>query len=477
MKGIQTPSTSVVPKWHENHWQDVVELCEAYDLFLDPWQQNVLKAASGEDAFGRWSATRVGLSVARQQGKSELLVARELAGLLLYGEHLIMHSAHLLPTALEGFERVKAYFENFDDLGKMVKRIRLGNGDQSIEMMSGQRLLFKARALGSGRGFSPSLLILDEAQILGARQWSAIFPAMSAQANPQAWLAGTPPTEDDDAEAFTNIRASALGGRDKRAAWMEWSMAQGDDLDDLNVWAKANPALGERIQVATVEDERNSMSDDQFATERLGYWMSETEMAAIPLHKWDELAIAESEVSSDWKIAGIGLDMNLERTKVTIAIAVFTDTGTHVDLAVDAPFDDAGTTALVDWLWERAGRRIPIVIDGFSPAKSMQPHLVRKKMLVRLLDTRELVQACANFYDDVVTNQSISHPANPLLDASIAGSVKDVMNKAGEWKFNRSDFSVDLGPLVSAVNAHFGALKFARRRSSAPEKVRGAIVF
>src|SRR5690606_30396163 len=114
--------------------------------------------------------------------------------------------------------RIKYYFENFEDLGRRVKRVREGNGDWAVEMMNGSRLLFKARARGSGRGFSADLLMLDEAQILGEREWAAMLPTMSARPNPQAWLAGTPPGPADDGAAFSKLRDSAREGKDWRLA-------------------------------------------------------------------------------------------------------------------------------------------------------------------------------------------------------------------------------------------------------------------
>lgn len=467
MRGVQTPTKSSIPEWRENHWQDVVELCSAYGLDLDPWQQNVIKAASGEDAFGNWSATRVGLSVPRQCGKTALFEARELAGLLLYGEQLIMHSAHLLPTALEGFERIKGYFENYDDLSKKVRRIRVGNGDQAIELLSGQRLMFKARAsTGSGRGFSPDCLMLDEAQILNRRQWSSLFPSMSARENPQAWLAGTPPTDDDDAEAFTAIRDSALAGRDKRSAWLEWTMEEGDRLDDKKVWAKAIPALGGRIQVATVEDERNSMSDEQFATERLGLWRSAQELAVIQPEDWAAQAV--DGAPEDYQISAIGLDMNLERTVVSVAIAVRDDEGkTHVELASLSATEMFSTDALVAWIVKRAKRRIPVIMDGFSPVRSLEPILRAERVTTRALSANELMQACGGFYDGVVKDKSLTHFDQDQLNASLAGGKRQNVGDAGGWKWSRKSLDVDLTPIMAATCAHYGAVKFGRPRKIA----------
>lgn len=471
--GSQVPSKSSVPKWHSNHSDEVVELCAAYGLVLDQWQQNVLRAASGEDAFGNWTATRVGLSVPRQCGKTALFEARELAGLLLYGEELIIHSAHLLPTALEGFDRIKSYFENYDDLGKKVRRIRMGNGDQSIEMMSGQRLLFKARALGSGRGFSPDCLMLDEAQILGARQWSSMFPSMSARPNPQAWLAGTPPTEFDDAEAFTNIRESALAGRDKRSAWLEWSMDRDADLDDKAVWAQAIPALGGRIQVSTVEDERNSMSDDQFSIERLGYWHGAATESVINADSWADLGV--SDVPTEWPLVSIGLDMNHERTRVTIAVAARSPGGVHLELAEDDPFM-GGTDELVAWLVKRAGRKVPVVLDAFSPIRSIEPELRKQKVMVRVLSAGELSQACGGFYDAVMKDGTVSHYSQEQLDQSLDGAVKQKFGDGGAWKWNRKNMEIDLTPTMAVTCAHFGAVKFAKDKPSGTTRRKGALV-
>ena len=48
----------------------------------------VLEGACAVTADGAWAALDVGLLVPRQSGKTSLLVARELAGLFLFGERL-----------------------------------------------------------------------------------------------------------------------------------------------------------------------------------------------------------------------------------------------------------------------------------------------------------------------------------------------------------------------------------------------------
>jgi len=61
---------------------------------LDDWQRFALDCALGERADGKWAAFEVGIVVPRQNGKGAILEARELAGLFLFDEQLILHSAH-----------------------------------------------------------------------------------------------------------------------------------------------------------------------------------------------------------------------------------------------------------------------------------------------------------------------------------------------------------------------------------------------
>jgi hypothetical protein len=380
---------------------------------------------------------------------------------LLFGEELILHSAHLVPTALEGFQRIKSYFENFDDLGKKVRRIREANGEQGIEMMNGQRLKFMARSKGGGRGFSADVLLLDECQELADQTWAAILPTTSARENPQIWIAGTPPSPNDNGEVFTRFRKAAVEGKDKRLAWQEWSVSGSVDLDDHKLWRQTNPAIGKRITIDHIQDERNSMDDSTFARERLGMWASDEQLAVVPAAVWAARAIDEVP---DLPVSAYGLDMNPERTLATVAVGVLTDGGVHVEVAEMGDVT-LSTDALISWLVEKAGRRIPVVMDAYSPARSLEPVLKHRGVKVHALSGNELMQACGGFYDAATKDGSITHYDQAPLNLSLAGAKKHALGDAGGWKWSRKALDVDLTPLMSVTCAHFGAVKFAKRKS------------
>jgi phage terminase large subunit-like protein len=191
MIGAQEPRVCCVPEYSSTTGREACELAAMAGLTLDPWQAFVLEHALGERADGSWAAFEVGMIVPRQNGKGSVLEARELAGLFLLGERLIIHSAHQFDTSLEAFRRLLTLIEGAPELERLVKRVSRSHGEEGIELMSGQRVRFRTRTKGGGRGFTGDCLILDEAMILPESAHGALLPTLSARENPQVWYAGS----------------------------------------------------------------------------------------------------------------------------------------------------------------------------------------------------------------------------------------------------------------------------------------------
>ena len=436
---------------------EVAELSSAYGLLLDPWQVDILRAGIGERDDGLWSARQVGFSVPRQNGKTAVFEARELAGLLLFDEELIVHSAHLVGTALEGFRRIKHYFENYDDLRRKVRRIREANGEQAIEMMptaacpEGQRLMFRARVAGKqGRGPSPDVLMLDEAQVLPDIVYATLLPSTSARPNRQAWLAGTPPGPNDDGEAFAKLRVSAIEGH-PAAAWVEWAAEPGDDLDAQETWSKANPAHPRRISTDAILDERAALSDDGFARERLGMWAGALSTAVIDAVTWGEVADVESVAVDRLALA---VDVSPDRTVASVALAGQRDDGLwHVELDEQRH----GTGWLVPYVRQLldANPNIrAVVLDKASPAASLLAELDRERVRPTTTTAREYAGACGQFYDGVIEGW-LRHIDQPQMNTAVSATRKRPLGDA--WAWNRKHTASDITPVVAATLALWGA--------------------
>jgi hypothetical protein len=114
----------------------------------------------GRDKAGNWVADEVVTVVPRQNGKTVLLLARALWGVLLGDERLVVFSAHQFKTARESFLQLKSWCET-PALAAYEPVIRTGAGNESVEFPGLGRIQFIARSRTSGRGFSPDCAILE----------------------------------------------------------------------------------------------------------------------------------------------------------------------------------------------------------------------------------------------------------------------------------------------------------------------------
>ena len=123
----------------------------------------------GLDEAGRFVHFESGMNVARQNGKDGVLEIIELDALFEWpAPVLIIHSAHEFATSQEHQLRLEALIQNTPDLHALVKPrggYKHANGQESINLKSGSRIIFKARTKGGTRGFSADL------SGAGTRRW------------------------------------------------------------------------------------------------------------------------------------------------------------------------------------------------------------------------------------------------------------------------------------------------------------------
>jgi phage terminase large subunit-like protein len=447
LRGAQRPRVLSVPPFVTSAGTEAVELAEAAGLVLDPWQRFVLEQALGERADGSWSAFEVGLIVPRQNGKGAILEALELAGLFLFGERLILHSAHEFKTAQEAFRRVLSLVEGSDWLRKKVARVRTSHGEEGIELIDGARLRFVARSGGSGRGFSGDRLILDEAMILAAQAMAALLPTLSARPNPQVWYTGSAGLESS--EQLRRVRARGMAGNSPSLAYFEWSAPEDADLDDLEAQALANPALSYRVTAEFIARERAALLELEFGRERLGIWSDARREAVIDPVVWDRLADWSSDALDPVTFA---IDVTPDRSMAAIASAGRRKDGRlHGEIVDHRP----GTSWVVPRLAELVQKWQPTgnLLDPAGPAGSLLPDLERAGVEFTTVTAREMAQACGLVYD-LATQDGLRHLGQPMLDAALLGAKKRPLGDA--WAWARKD-AADICPLYAFTLALFGA--------------------
>lgn len=423
-----------------------MELAAAAGLALDPWQRLALEVGLSERADGSWAAFEVAVLVSRQNGKGAILEARELFGLFLGGERLILHSAHEFKTAKEAFYRMRRLIEDSPDLDRRVKQVKQSNEEVSIELLSGQRLRYVARSSGGGRGFTGDCVILDEAYNLGPEQMAALLPTLSARPNPQLWYTSSAPMASS--VQLHRVRQRAMSDSPGRLAFLEWSIAPDDPHDDPVSWAKANPGLGIRISAEHIAAEMDAM-EGVFARERLGVPddpPSDAQDRIIAVADWDAAADPESAVDGP---VGFAVDVTPDRQWASVCVAGARSDGLfHVELVEHR----RGTSWVVPWLRERLVKwpNVGVALDPSGPAGSLVPELHSVGLEPRLSSARDMAQACGRFVD-VIADGRLRHVGEPKLNVAVAGARRRTLGDA--WAWARRDTSVDLSPLVGVTLA------------------------
>lgn len=314
LSGSQRPRVESRPDAAGSHGERVLQFSALCGLTLDEWQAYVIGALFDVDAAGAWASSEFGLLVSRQNGKGEVLVAYDLAHLFLFPRSdnrrkTILHTAHEVKTAIDGFQRLAGVIESVPKLMARVENIYTANGQEGIVLkkrsgqLQGDRIRFIARTKKSGRGFTADVLVYDEAQELSLQASNALTYTQSQIDNPQGLFTGTVPEEgENDSETWEGLRDRGRRGGSPRTGWMEWSPEGSEDPDvadaldpgDYAAWIAANPSMGIRMPVASVQDQfERAMSTDPegFKRERLSVWPNrrpeqEQRLSDLDIDRW-----------------------------------------------------------------------------------------------------------------------------------------------------------------------------------------------
>lgn len=334
----------------------------------------------GERRDGTWAAFEYGQLVARQNGKGSGIEARELAGLFLFEEKLIIHTAHELKTSLEAFKRLRDLIQNCPDLDRQVKRISTTNGKESIETMDGSVIQFVARSDKSGRGFSGDLIVIDEAMFTEAEAIAALLPTLAARPNGTIWYTGSAPVASS--VFWHNIRTRAHAQiseqRRSRLGWNSWETEPLDadgqpvelDINDDHLTWLTNPGIGHRISWDYIDAEREALRPDLYARERLSVADPEVQssISKLDVELWDAMHDPDSEPIGEL-VLGIDVAPGHARAAISIAGRDY-ENSTHLEVA---RFDES-----THWVVSEVIRMVAkhsdirhVVLNPRSPAGGM----------------------------------------------------------------------------------------------------------
>lgn len=487
--------------------EEAAELARSAGLGLDEAQETALKAGLSERKGGKWAAFEVGYVMPRQNGKNNTVAARQLGGLYLFGDELQTHTAHRSDACLEQFRRIRPLIETINHtIGNRrlkLKKITETNGQEAFELMSGQRLQFKARSKESGRAFTATTVYLDEAMRL--TDLGSLLPTMSALSvtgNPQIWYSSSAPLPKVESDILRSLcrrgrRAARGESREHRLAYIEHCASEdpgprpdvdedGKELDEdseevqhwLARWrlalVEANHALGVRIGEEFCETERLTLTPHEvFARERLGIFPEDVNAteAAIDEADWKTCAAPQSKTTGPLVLA---FDVSVDRKWAQIGVAAAsTEGGTHVEIIENR----RGTGWVIDRLLELQQAHTPtaIVCHPGGPAGGLIPEAEKAGLVlglpdpdpekakagkVKAISQTDYTQACEAAYDAIAEHRW-RHINQPELTIAATGAGKRPVGDA--FVFDRRGI-VDISPFLTVTLA---AWAFGRRPAEA----------
>jgi len=249
-------------------------------ISLMPWQEVAGRylMASGPDG---WMYREVAVVVARQNGKTELLVPRILMD--LRAGKKIIHTAQnrILPRNV--FFRVAHALLEAGEIPR--GGYRQANGQERLRHRSGGEYVIVAPQRGA-RGLSADTLIFDELREFEDYEViAAATPTLTASSNPQTIYLSN--AGSDASVVLNDLKRRGEEGGEGEFAYLEWSADPDKRIDDRSGWAQANPALGTFPMMQTnLEVAFKARPAPEFETEHLCRWVASMQPKLVSDNAW-----------------------------------------------------------------------------------------------------------------------------------------------------------------------------------------------
>lgn len=484
LRGATAPRLATPPRReltpHTSYGFDVIDFAEVIlERPLDPWQEWLVVHAGELLEDGRPRFRTVVCLVARQNGKTELLVILALYWLFRQQRRLVLGTSTNLGYAKEAWEKAVSLAEGVPELVELVHRVRRAAGEESLVTTDQCRYKIAASNRKGGRSLTIDRLILDELREHDDwSAWNAAIPAMNAVPDAQAWAITN--QGDDKSVVLESLRNSALahleaGSGDDRLGLFEWSAPDGSDPLDTAALAAANPNLGWRV------DPDSLLGDARRAKEAGGEELAgfKTEIMCM------RVPMLDPAISPDkWSSCLDPGDLSEVRSRVALCVDVALD-GQHASLVAAAMLPDERVRVETVAAWSGEGctqllrrdlpdhvRRVkPQKLGWFpaGPAAAVAAELADRKQAgwppagVEVDEIRgEVTQVCMGFSEQV-ESQQVAQSDDPLLNAQVIGTEKSYRGDA--WVFTRKGAGHCDGTYASA-----GAVHLARTLPPPPPK-------
>ena len=444
-KGSTKPRLQNAPLKGASRIDEVKKFLADCKLELLPWQEYVLTDLLKVDKAGKWRRKTNLLLVARQNGKTHLARIRILAGLFIFGEMNIVAMSSNRGMALDTFRKVVDVIEDNPHLMAQVRQIRVANGQESVELLSGARYEIVAATRDGSRGKTADLLYIDELREIDEDSWTAAKPITRARPNSQIFM--TSNAGDAFSSVLNDLRSRALSYPPASLGFWEYSADDFAKITDKDAWYQANPALGYLIDEETIAEAIATSSVEASRTETLCQWVSALK-SPWPYRAFEDLTVQDLKIEAG-SATIFGMDISVNKKMASLVAGQVREDG-KIAVGVIAQFEsqvaiDELKMAIEVNEWANKYRPRMICFDKYS-SMSVAERLAQSGHKIQDMSGTVFYQACSDLYDALV-NARIVH----IGQASLVDSMNNCAAKETDagWRIVRRKSAGDVSAAIS----------------------------
>lgn len=266
--------------------------------------------ATGPDG---WMYREVAIVMARQNGKTKLLVPRIIMDLRA-GKRII-HTAQNRILPREVFRAVANQLLRAGEIPK--GGFRIANGQERLTHESGGEYVIVAPQRGS-RGLAADTLIFDELREFEDYEViAAATPTLTASSDPQIIYLSN--AGSDASVVLNDLKRRGEEGGEGEFAYLEWSADPDKRIEDRAGWAQANPALGIMPRMeANLETAFKGRPAPEFETEHLCRWVASMQPKLVSEAAW---LLCRADVSTPDERPSIAFNVDPQGKRASAAMA------------------------------------------------------------------------------------------------------------------------------------------------------------
>ena len=467
---------------------------------LFPWQEWLLVHALelNEDGTYRWRVVVV--EVARQSGKTMMLIVLALWHMYALKSRTVIGTAQDLANAEKVWKEAVALAQSDEELAEMIpldgiylghpKQFQIVHNEDGRELTSEYRIAAATRR--GGRGFSGDLILMDELREHQSwDSWAAVTNTMNARPKAQCWAFSNAPDafgvvlrylralahrelgwpdgdEDLQGEILGEIAAlpefEDMPEVEFDTGFYEWSMPPGLPRNDPQGLMQANP----------------SCNHTEITENCITYRALISGLRTSPAH------IAEAEICCRETTIGVGgpflegsweatLDRETEQSKqskpaagakIVVCVEVsnrrdhtyITRAGLTADgkAVVGVSEDRPGTDWVISHLADTRKTYDSVIVrtGAASPVGALLAEMQKARLPLTEWKGNEIPAGHGQMFDRL-RDGTIAHLPHPGLDTAATSAVERIQ-PGGGWVVDTNKSPTDTAPLLAAIGAVWG---------------------